>query len=133
MKAKDKLDRLIDDYVEDKHTIPDPDFTANVLERVRQDQGENSALSNRRPWLWIPLFAAAVIALAIYLPKKDSTEIDKATLPLVSNSATLTKDPGSDDQAKVEMEEIFVMEESLRDFAILLDENAIDILILLEE
>ena len=134
MKAKDKLDRLIDDHLEDKQTTLGPDFTASVLERVRQGQVEESAFSNRRPWWWIPLFAAAAaIALAIYLPKKDAEEIGEITPPLVSSPPTLTKDSSSDAQAKVEMEEIFVMEESLRDFAILLDDNALDILALLEE
>ena len=133
MKAKDKLDGLIDDHLEDKQTTLGPDFTASVLERVRQDQVEERAFSNRRPWWWIPLFAAAAIALAIYLSKKDPAEMGEITPPLVSSPPTLTKDSSSDAQAKVEMEEIFVMEESLRDFAILLDENALDILALLEE
>ena len=133
MKEKDKLDRLIDDHLEDKHTKPRSDFTATVLERIQQVREDDNVFTSHRPWWWIPVFAAATIALALYLPRMNKEELGDKTQSTIAGPPNETENPDSFVKSKDEMEDIFVMEKSLQDFEILLEDNALDILALLEE
>ena len=133
MNSRDKLDRRIDALLLDEETKPGPGFTARVLERVSEDRTESDASSShQRPW-WFLLPVAAAIAIALLLlPEElgDSSEIAGG----VNDSATSQSEKENLAPAKVEeIEEILVMEESLRDFEILFDDDALKILALLDE
>lgn len=132
MNSRDELDRRIDAQLQDKETEPGLDFTARVLERISEDRIESGPKTNcLRPW-WFILPMAAAIALAL-LPLLKEPE-DPKTAAQVDNSGAHQQKSSQPPQAPLaEMEELFVMEESLRDFEVLFDDDALQILALLDE
>ena len=128
MNSRDELDRRIDAQLQDKETEPGLDFTARVLERISEDRIESGPKTNcLRPW-WFILPMAAAIALAL-LPLLDEPEDSKAD----NSGAHQQKSSHPTPAPLAEMEELFVMEESLRDFEVLFDDDALQILALLDE
>ena len=132
MNSNDELEQRIDAHLQDKDTQPGPDFTARVLERISEDRIENGPKTNcRRPW-WFILPMAAAIALAL-LPLLDEPEDSKTAAQVDNSGAHQQKSSQPTPAPLAEMEELFVMEESLRDFEVLFDDDALQILALLDE
>ncbi|MBO93733.1 MAG: hypothetical protein CMI32_02390 [Opitutales bacterium] len=132
MNSHDELDRRINAQLQDKETEPGLDFTARVLERISEDRIENGPKTNYlRPW-WFILPMAAAIALAL-LPLQDEPEDSKAAAQVDNSGAHQQKSSQPTPAPFAEMEELFVMEESLRDFEVLFDDDALQILALLDE
>ncbi|MFP6855533.1 MAG: hypothetical protein VB980_07095 [Opitutales bacterium] len=132
MKSDDDLDRQIDALLQDAGTQPEPDFTARVLERLVEDQVEDK--QETRPLLpfWFILPVAAAIALAL-LPApnvSDELQTEEKDNALAWDEPPTTIDPFP---LSAEIEELLAMEDSLRDFEILFDEDALEILALLDE
>ena len=133
MKTEDQLDQRIDAHLKDKQTEPSPDFTANVLDRMSQERTSGEPSSDQRHAWWFALPVAAAITFFLFLPNNDSVNTgDPAVKTALSPTNEIDSlDPG--DLALAEMEEIFVMEDSLRDFEILFGEDTLEILALLDE
>ena len=132
MKPRDDLDRSIDLYLNDSASKPSPDFTAKTLDRIASEQAGESQSAERRPW-WFLLPIAAAIAIAFLLSRGEIVDPIDDNAKVVDSSAAENESGSVPQPAVAEMEEMLVMEESLRDFEILFDDDALDILALLEE
>ena len=132
MKPKDDLDRSIDLYLNDSASKPSPDFTARTLDRIASEQAGESQSVERRPW-WFLLPIAAAIAIAFLLSRGEIVDPIDDNAKVIDSSAAENKSGPVAQPSVAEMEEMLVMEESLRDFEILFDDDALDILALLEE
>ena len=132
MKPKDDLDRSIDLYLNDSTSKPSPDFTARTLDRIASEQAGESHSVERRPW-WFLLPIAATAAIAFLLSRSEMVDPIDDNAEVVDSSASENKSDPSGQPSVAEVEEMLVMEESLRDFEILFDDDALDILALLEE
>ena len=126
MKPKSQIDQLIDDHLKDLDTMPKPGFTAEVLKQASEDRLVQEPVENLwfQRWFLVPLAAALVIGLWL-LPNNPSDSNG-----IVANDVNAGE---PQDVSLTEMEEILTMEESLRDFEILFDDDALEILALLEE
>ena len=132
MKPKDDLDRSIDLYLNDSASKPSPDFTARTLDRIASEQAAESQSVERRPW-WFLLPIAATVAIAFLLSRSEMVDPIDDNDKVVDSSAAENKSGPAGQPSVAEVEEMLVMEESLRDFEILFDDDALDILALLEE
>ena len=134
MNSPDELDRRINLQLEDRDTDPAPDFTARVLERIAEEKlvAESKRKGFRLSWVILPLAAAIALALLPFSPQTEESES-----PETGNNLLVEIDnPGPQPEplsALQEMEELLVMEESLRDFEILFDDDALEILALLDK
>ena len=126
MKPKSQIDQLIDDHLKDLDTMPKPGFTAEVLKQASEDRLIQEPVETLwfQRWLLVPLAAALVIGLWL-LPNNSSDSNG-----IVANDVNAGE---PQDVSLTDMEEILTMEESLRDFEILFDDDALEILALLEE
>ncbi|MFP6899706.1 MAG: hypothetical protein VCA36_02105 [Opitutales bacterium] len=133
MKSKAEIEQFIDDHLKDKDTLPEPGFTSDVLNRISEDRLEQEPVESIRfPWWFlVPLAAAIAIALLVF-PHDPS-----GSKEIAANGVTTA--PSEQSVAKpleisfTEMEEILTLEESLRDFEILFDDNALEILALIDQ
>ena len=131
MNAHEDLDRDIDAYLKDDSSQPSVDFTAKTLDRIALDKEDRSGATEQSRW-WFLLPIAAAIIMAFALSRDEVTSSDKG--PQVADSSVKKNEMGLIAQSPaVDMDEILIMEESLRDFEILFDDEALDILALLEE
>ncbi len=130
MNSRDKLDRRIDALLLDEETKPGLGFTARVLERVSEDRSQGDAPASHRQSWWFLLPIAAAIALALFLQSEEPDASRKITGGVGDSSPSQS---AKEKNVPVEIEEILVMEESLRGFEILFDDDALEILALLDE
>ena len=131
MTAHDDLDRDIDAYLKDNSSQPSVDFTAKTLDRIALDKQNRSRAAEQSRW-WLLLPIAAAIIMAFVLSRDKVTSPDKG--PKVADSSVKENELGFIAKTSaIDIEEILIMEESLRDFEILFDDEALDILALLEE
>ena len=131
MTTHDDLDRDIDAYLKDDSSQPSVDFTAKTLDRIVVDKENRTRATEQSRW-WFLLPIAAAIIMAFLLSRDEVTSPDKT--PQVADSSVKKKELGSIAQSPtVDLEEILIMEESLRDLEILFDDEALEILALLEE
>ena len=107
---KDSLDQQIDTLLVSRPVKPSEDFAARVLAAAERATAEDSARQEKRPLSTLIMFAlplAAAIAVTIslsFLP----VHTDSVNLPESSESTTLST---------AEVQEIFLLEESLTSLA----------------
>ena len=131
MTTHDDLDRDIDAYLKDNSSLPSVDFTAKTLDRIALDKQNRSHPPEQSHW-WFLLPVAAAIIIAFIFSRDEVTLSDKD--PQIADSSVKENEQGFIAQSSaIDIQEILIMEESLRDFEILFDEEALDILALLEE
>jgi len=132
MKPQAELDRKIDLYLKDGASESSPDFTARTLDRIALEQASESHSVERRSW-WFLWPIAAAVAITFLLPRGEMVDPIDHNAKVVDSTDAASKSGRTAQPPVAEMEEMFVMEESLRDFEILFDDDALDILALLEE
>lgn len=133
MKTEEQLDRRIDAHLKDKQTDPSPDFTANVLDRLSQERATGELSSSRKRSWWFALPVAAAIAFFLFLQNNGPVKTEDQSIKTALSPTDEADSPNPGHLPLTEMEELFVMEDSLRDFEILFDQDALEILALLDE
>lgn len=133
MKPKPEIDQFIDDHLKDHGSVPTPGFTADVLKQISEDRLTQEPVANVWfPW-WFLVPLAATIAIALWLLPNDPSDSKKVVAKGVNTGSTEQYTGESQEVSLTELEEILTMKESLRDFEILFDDDALEILALMDQ
>ena len=107
---KDSLDQQIDTRLASRPVKPSEDFAARVLAAAERATAEDSARQEKRP-------IGALIKLALPLAAAIAVTISLSFLPVHTDSVDLPESIESTTLSTAEVQEIFLLEESLTSLA----------------